>query len=342
MSNWFYELFGFDEMEHDVYEKLVIKENKLTSLVNNKSYDIGQFECVNIRDLWEDNYQNPKMIKNSLIVTTETGDISEIMNRSENKNAVFQVASQFNCLEMSGPSIIPEDGVTRYANDRTQGPCCAISAGPATVYRNYFAPVTEKEGFQTGQSNDKQICNIDDLLNVICKIDDDNIIRRDFNTQNGYTITTDNCLKKMNPIILKNYKMLSGYIKVGIHSNIQVTCKNWGKEIRTDNDHYVHQVFCSAPSVSYSNNDIKLWEPFARLILNATYEAAFLATINLCSTKLFLTRVGGGVFGCCNSWIDDAIVRACKIFKHYPIQVILVDYYPCQNTKNILQRIEIK
>ena len=38
--------------------------------------------------------------------------------------ATFQVASQFNCLEFVGPSVTPEDGVTGYAWDKTQGPCC--------------------------------------------------------------------------------------------------------------------------------------------------------------------------------------------------------------------------
>ena len=55
--------------------------------------------------------------------------------------ALFQVASQFNLLEMTGPSATPEDGVTRYSADHTQGPACAIAAGAATIYRNYFAPV---------------------------------------------------------------------------------------------------------------------------------------------------------------------------------------------------------
>jgi len=36
--------------------------------------------------------------------------------------APFQVASQFNLLEMTGPSVTPEHGVARYAHDPTQGP----------------------------------------------------------------------------------------------------------------------------------------------------------------------------------------------------------------------------
>ncbi len=52
--------------------------------------------------------------------------------------AVFQVASQFNCLEMVGPKVRPEDGISRYAADATQGPACALACPAATVFRNYF------------------------------------------------------------------------------------------------------------------------------------------------------------------------------------------------------------
>ena len=51
-------------------------------------------------------------------------------------HGVFQAASQFNCLEMVGPSVCPEDGVTRYYADRTQGPACAIACPAATVFRD--------------------------------------------------------------------------------------------------------------------------------------------------------------------------------------------------------------
>jgi hypothetical protein len=42
---------------------------------------------------------------------------------------------------MTGPNLTPEDGVTRYQHGHTHGPACAIAAGAATIYRNYFVPV---------------------------------------------------------------------------------------------------------------------------------------------------------------------------------------------------------
>ena len=37
-----------------------------------------------------------------------------------------QVASQFNCLEMAGPTLTPEHGVAIYAHDGTQVPPPAL------------------------------------------------------------------------------------------------------------------------------------------------------------------------------------------------------------------------
>ena len=63
-----------------------------------------------------------------------TGDVRALHGAPEHANALFQVASQFNLLEMVGPEVTPEDGVTRYQGDKTQGPACAIAAGAATIY----------------------------------------------------------------------------------------------------------------------------------------------------------------------------------------------------------------
>ena len=63
------------------------------------------------------------------------------------------MASQFNVLEMTGPNVSPEEGVTQYVRDRTQGPACAIAAGAATIYRNYFLPVAG----ESGQTSTRQI-----------------------------------------------------------------------------------------------------------------------------------------------------------------------------------------
>ena len=77
----------------------------------------------------------------------------------ENAGALFQVASQFNLLEMVSPAVTPEQAVTRYQHDLTQGPACAIAADAATIYRNYFAPVDGS----VGQTTERQFDGLADL-----------------------------------------------------------------------------------------------------------------------------------------------------------------------------------
>ena len=54
---------------------------------------------------------------------------------------------------MVSPDVTPEDGVTRYQDDRTQGPACAIAAGAATIYRNYFAPIEGQQSLTAARQN---------------------------------------------------------------------------------------------------------------------------------------------------------------------------------------------
>ena len=90
---------------------------------------------------------------------------------ARNAGAVFQVASQFNCLEFPGPRTTPEDGVTNYAQDRTQGPACAVAAGPATVFRNYFVQGHGLPAGQRGQTREGMIDNIADLNEALGNAD---------------------------------------------------------------------------------------------------------------------------------------------------------------------------
>ena len=92
--------------------------------------------------------------KGPIRVRNIVGEAGALHADPRNAGALFQVASQFNLLEMVSPDISPEDGVTPYVYDRTQGPACAIAAGAATIYRNYFAMVDGKEGQDAGRQID--------------------------------------------------------------------------------------------------------------------------------------------------------------------------------------------
>ena len=139
--DWFERLTGFREESYEATRaKLRVEGGRLHSLVNGKFYGVGEFELASLRTLRE-RAASVTGMSGRLKVSVVTGDVREMHQAPEYAGAIVQVASQFNALEMTGPSVSPEQGVTRYVHDRTQGPACAIAAAAATIYRNYFLPV---------------------------------------------------------------------------------------------------------------------------------------------------------------------------------------------------------
>jgi hypothetical protein len=138
----------------------------------------------------------------------------------ENAGALFQVASQFNLLEMVSPAVTPEQGVTRYQHDLTQGPACAIAADAATIYRNYFAPVDGS----VGQTTERQFDGLADLgealgaaLNQPLKIL--------WDMQNGYALCTrvglDGIAEHLSALQPEQFDILRGKLCIGIHRDVE-------------------------------------------------------------------------------------------------------------------------
>jgi hypothetical protein len=73
-----------------------------------------------------------------------------------------------------------------------------------------------------------------------------------------------------------------------------------------------------------------LWAEFARLILEAAYEAtictAILNSIRNGSDRVFLTLLGGGAFGNQSDWIIGGLQRALNLYRHADLDVAVVSY----------------
>jgi hypothetical protein len=95
-------------------------------------------------------------------------------------------------------------------------------------------------------------------------------------------------------------------------------------DVREGKRRLVTQAFCSALPVAYGHGRPEMWEAFARVVLEAAYEATLLAAVDHVPTIVLLTRVGGGAFGNADEWIDDAIVRAIKIVERAGLDIRLV------------------
>ncbi|KAK7239619.1 hypothetical protein SO694_00028276 [Aureococcus anophagefferens] len=313
MVDWFEALFGFPERGANVSEVLVVDGDELTSPVNGARYGIGVFGTPSLGEL------RAEVARLAAARERPAGGASSFRNvlgdaakfHGDNPGATFQVASQFNCLEFVGPSVVPEDGVAGYAHDRTQGPCCAIACGPATVYRNYFADV---DG-QVGQTRERQLENLGDVLDALGPVEG-------FDVRGGYTLADDRALdllsEKIGGLDARAYDDVCAKLRVGVQVGCQVTALDWGRRLVGDRDHAVTQVFGSACSVAYSRNAPAKWKPLASLVLRASYEATLLVAARNAlerpdddaARRVYLTAVGGGVFGNPLSWIGDAVSRA--------------------------------
>lgn len=219
---------------------------------------------------------------------------------------------------MVAPDVTPEQGITGYAYDRTQGPICAMACAAGLVYRNYFVPVNGR----LGQTADNQIDCLDRIGKALHR-EEHGLWRM----RNGYVESDEAALKQVAETLAgmgtQDRERLKGLLKVGIQWDTEVTLPGA--------DHLVSQVYCSALPVAYHPELLPtLWKPFAQLVLEATYEATFhAAVLNLTkhgNGRLYLTKVGGGAFGYLAAWIHDAIIAALERFRHYPLDVRIVCY----------------
>jgi hypothetical protein len=120
---------------------------------------------------------------------------------------------------------------------------------------------------------------------------------------------------------------------VGVHQDVQVTSSNWGRD-PLRRQHHITQVFGSACAIAYSSNATEMWRPVAELILQASYEATLHAALQTAyrhggadgSRIVFLTALGGGVFGNDMGWIARAIGMACSKFRHTNLDVRILQY----------------
>ncbi|MEM7236156.1 MAG: hypothetical protein AAF517_28590 [Planctomycetota bacterium] len=314
---WFRSLFGFRETNGDqVRANLKLDGNRIASLANGRSFVWGRLETPKLSDL-RTSAEPHRATSGRLRVSEVVGDVQQLHQDPENEGALFQVASQFNLLEMVAPSVSPEHGVDGYENDWTQGPACAIAAGAGTVYRNYF---TDVDG-QIGQTADRQIDCLSDLGASL-----GNDRGRLWAMHNGYALATAEGLTEIRERLSSpdesERDALRKELRIGVQWNTEVTLNDTG--------HLVTQTYNSALPVAYSSHRAELWEPFATLVLEASYEATLCAAIvNAAETgnrRVFLTLLGGGAFGNRGEWILSAAKRALRTVEDCGLDVSFVSF----------------
>jgi len=339
-GDWFADLFGFAEGRDYFTARSSLKvssEPGGQAFIEGPfghRYGAGIFETPSLQELRE--MGAAVRLEGRLSVTNELGDVALKHAMPDNRFATFQVASQLNCLEFVGPSVVPENGVTGYVRDKTQGPACSIACGPATVYRNYFARVQTEDGVSEGQTASMQIDNLADMGKLLGNVPKGLL----YEVKGGYTMADESQLKRLNTKLEEldaagRRDELLASLRVGVHDDVMVTSSNWGCKQLRDPEQTVTQVFGSACAVAYNRSTKReSWTNFASLILEASYEATLWAAVLAAqrhggahgSKKVFLTCLGGGVFGNSLGWIDHAMRRAFHIFRHYDLDIRIITY----------------
>ncbi len=326
--DWFEQLVGFPEDIGEggylrTRERLEVRGRRLRSRVNGKDYGIGELELVDLRELRE-RTEAGGAVAGQRRVRLVQADVGALHRDPAHEGALFQVASQFNLLEMVGPHVTPDDGVTCYAGDHTQGPACAIAAGAATVYRNYFVPVGE----QVGQTRDRQI----EAFSVLGEALAAGVQRPAASlwfTRNGYVLfereSVDRLSHYLSGLDVMGRSALRDQLKIGLHWDVEVTASVSSPGPR------VSQAFCSALPVSYCPGARGAdWEPLATLVLEAAYEATLWAAVlnaqRSGSRTVLLTQLGGGAFGNDAAWIRAAIGSALRRVDGHGLDVVIVSH----------------
>jgi hypothetical protein len=209
--------------------------------------------------------------------------------------SLFQVASQFNCLEAPGAFVTP---VAAYLRDPTQGPRASISAFPATLVRHYAAPGVEGARFVQRSDSDQL-----DLLSDVC---DSGVAA----VHNGYLRSSDIAQPAAFARALED-RFES--IAVGVHDGAEVVLgADWTGGVEGAPHRTIAQVFTStiAGGMYGSLDEETAGATICRQLQRAAYLGTLLAAAALGKRRVTLTLIGGGVFGNPIAAIWEAILWA--------------------------------
>lgn len=247
-------------------------------------FSVGRFEAVSISDLQRRAIAAREKVTGGrvrLFILDGVSPATDIgsLQATAGPETLFQVASQFNCLESPGPYIT---SVANYFNDPTQGPRASISAFPGTLLRHYAAPGKDGERFvQT--NNERQI----NLLEAVCSPGVAEV-------RNGY-LTSSGISDRL--AFINALERRFEEIRVGMHEDVPVVLGyNWDGAVR--GERRIGQVFTSTfagggYSRSHDTEHLAICAP----LLRAAYLGTLLAAVVLRRSKVVLTLIGGGVFG---------------------------------------------
>jgi hypothetical protein len=287
-DTWFEELIGFPETEFGYTREEIPK----------KYHDLmGTFEQLSIAQLKAQiDFTNPNNPTNSVKLNvyyrdtydshTELFDTSGLQYNAK-PGTLFQVASNFNCLENASKKTNVFNGylITGQMTDTTQGPSASAGAAFGAILRlikHKAEPINLLTDTPIKQNNGKV----------------------EYNNERKLDIST------INP----------EHIRVGLHRNVTACFVRDGINFAFNaKGPKINQVFTST-CICDNNTPNQL----SRILLEAAYDATYLCAIITKAPEVVLTMIGGGVFNNNHGVIIDAIMRAHNKYAPYLVKECIV------------------
>lgn len=269
-------------------------EGTATLQVDARSYHAGRFEVPSIQSLEQrarDRGRAAGSIRLSILGGVDPMTDIGALQASSPAGTLFQVASQFNCLEATGAHMAQ---IQDYPHDNTQGPRASVSAFPGTFLRHYFAP--REAGGRFVQSDR-------DALNLLGDVLDPRVAQ----VRSGY-LTSDGILDAKQ--LARALEDRFGEIRVGLHDDVEVVLgADWGGAVPNAPKQRIAQAFTSTIALGgYSRDDGSREIGIVRQqLLRAAYHGTLLGALALGKQTVVLTLIGGGAFGNAHRAIWDAI-----------------------------------
>ena len=194
-------------------------------------------------------------------------------------DALFQVASQFNCLESPGPHVTD---VASYLHDPTQGPRASVSALPGVLVRHYAAPGPDGARFVQTTAG-RQIELLGDVATPGVAA-----------VRSGYLLAPEIVDK---PAFARTLEERFDRVRIGLHDDIEVVLGyDWDGAV--EGARSIGQVLTSTLAAGAYGGLVRGdGGPICRQLLRAAYLGTLLGAAALGKRYVVLTLIGGGVFG---------------------------------------------
>lgn len=302
----------------ELVEKARRGPRTLHNLATGEEWDMGVLELPTLGSLRESTgsaRSDSGFGKLSVLCGTQDlgkVDVGYLQSLPENDGAVFQVASNFNALElMSKFDDRAMTEVGNYVHDRTQGPFASISAAPGLIFRHYYpfhSPETPPESWRQVYDG-RQLELLGELPLLV---------------RNGYLELQEPDLDRELPLPL---------FRVAHHRDVQVTfgLVNGGNHARVVRLQRVSQVFTATADLACTNLEFfrrrpKEVEKLVKTLLRGAYEGTLRAALSSGRHRVFLTLIGGGVFANPPAWMVDTLEDLLELITETGLSVVINTY----------------